>query len=94
MSSVTGKRTVGVLFGSRTVEHDVSVVTAQQVMQAMRPDKYNVVPIYITREGRWITGAGLRELKIFEGDNITEMMGMKDAIISPSTNHHGLISPP
>lgn len=88
------KKTVGVIFGSRSVEHDVSVVTAQQVMQAMKPEKYDVVPIYITRDGRWLTGAGLRDLKIFQADNLAEMMGIKDTLISPSTAHRGTITPP
>jgi D-alanine-D-alanine ligase len=88
------KRTVGVIFGSRSVEHDVSVVTAQQVMQALRPEKYEVVPIYITRDGRWLTGAALRDLKTFQADDIADMMGIKEMIISPSTAHHGAITPP
>jgi D-alanine-D-alanine ligase len=88
------KKTVGVIFGSRSVEHDVSVVTAQQVMQALRPEKYEVVPIYITRDGRWLTGPGLRDLKTFQADNVAEMMGIKEIIISPSTVHHGAITPP
>lgn len=94
MSSVAGKRTVGVIFGSRSVEHDVSIVTAQQVMQALRPEKYEVVPIYITRDGRWITGPGLRDIKTFQTENIVEMMGMKETLISPNPHHHGMITPP
>lgn len=94
MSSDSGKTTVGVIFGSRTVEHDVSIVTAQQVMQALRPEKYDVVPIYITREGHWLTGSSLRELKNFQADNIDEMMGVKEVIISPSTQHQGMIISP
>ncbi len=88
------KKTVGVIFGSRSVEHDVSIVTAQQVMQALRPEKYEVVPIYITRDGRWLTGPGLRDLKTFQADNVSEMMGIKEMLISPSTAHHGMITPP
>lgn len=94
MSNQSGKLTVGVIFGSRSVEHDVSIVTAQQVMLALRPHKYDVVPIYITRDGRWITGPSLRDLKNFQADDIADMMGTKDAIISPSTQHQGLISSP
>lgn len=90
----TTKKTVGVIFGSRTVEHDVSIVTAQQVMQALDPQKFNVVPIYITREGQWVTGDSLRALKTFQLDDLTEMMGIKDTLISPDTRHQGLITPP
>jgi D-alanine-D-alanine ligase len=88
------KKTVGVIFGSRSVEHDVSVVTAQQVMQALRPEKYDIMPIYITRDGRWLTGPGLRDLKTFQANDVSDMMGIKDTLISPSTLHHGAITPP
>lgn len=94
MSSASGKKTVGVIFGSRTVEHDVSVVTAQQVMQALDPAKYDVVPIYITRDGHWLTGAALRDLKNFQARNIGDLMGISDTLISPDTEHHGMITPP
>ena len=85
MSNETTKKTVGVIFGSRSVEHDVSIVTAQQVMQALDARKYEVVPIYITRDGRWVSGPGLRDLNTFRSDDISEMMGIKEVIISPST---------
>ena len=42
---------VGVLFGSRSVEHDVSIVTAVQAMAAMDRAKYEVIPIYVTKKG-------------------------------------------
>jgi D-alanine-D-alanine ligase len=94
MSSTPSKTTVGVIFGSRSVEHDVSIVTAQQVMHALKPEKYDVVPIYITRDGQWVTGSGLRDLKTFQTDDVSEMMGIKDTLISPSTAQHGMITPP
>lgn len=95
MSSVVSpKKTVGVVFGSRSVEHDVSIVTAQQVMRALAPHKYEVVPIYITRDGRWITGPGLRDLKTFQAEAIADLMGMQDVLISPSAQHRGLILRP
>ncbi len=94
MSNSANKRTVGVVFGSRSVEHDVSIVTAQQVMRALRPEKYDVVPIYITREGRWLTGDSLRDLKTFQVENVADMLGVQDVLLSPDTQHHGLILNP
>lgn len=47
---------VAVVFGGRSDEHDVSLRSAQTVMRALDPAKYDVVPLGITREGRWITG--------------------------------------
>ncbi|RFC65643.1 D-alanine--D-alanine ligase [Mesorhizobium denitrificans] len=45
---------IGVLFGGRSAEHDVSVLSATNVMSALSPEAYDVVPIYVTREGRWL----------------------------------------
>lgn len=63
----TRRITVGVVFGGRSVEHDVSVVSARSVMAAFDRRRYRVVPIGITPDGRWITGpraeAILREKK-------------------------------
>jgi D-alanine-D-alanine ligase len=88
------KQTVAVIFGSRSVEHDVSVVSAQQVIRALDPAKYEVVPIYITREGNWLTGPLLTDIKTFQNDNIDELMGIKETIIPPSTGYNGMITPP
>lgn len=48
------KLRVGVIFGGRSGEHEVSLISARSVMGAMDPDKYEVVPIGITKYGRWI----------------------------------------
>ena len=94
MNNPTNKKTVAVVFGSRSVEHDVSIVTAQQVMQALSPHRYEVIPIYITRDGRWVSGPGLRDLKTFQAEDVSEIMGIKEVIISPSTAHQGMIVSP
>jgi D-alanine-D-alanine ligase len=47
---------VGVVFGGRSVEHQVSVVSAKSVMAALDRRKYDVIPIGITPDGRWISG--------------------------------------
>jgi D-alanine-D-alanine ligase len=54
---------VGVIFGGQSGEHEVSLVSAQSVMRALDRDRYEVVPIGITREGKWLGGANpLRQL--------------------------------
>jgi len=45
---------VGVLFGGRSGEHEISLISARSVMRVMDPEKYDVVPIGITKEGRWL----------------------------------------
>lgn len=51
-----GRIRVGIIFGGRSGEHEVSLMSAQSVMSALDPEKYEVVPIGITKEGRWLTG--------------------------------------
>src|SRR3989304_1431174 len=48
------KRRVGVLFGGRSGEHEVSLVSAASVLRGLNRDKYDVIPIGITKEGRWV----------------------------------------
>jgi D-alanine-D-alanine ligase len=45
---------IAVLFGGRSAEHDVSILSATNVMAALDPAKYEAVPVFITREGRWL----------------------------------------
>jgi D-alanine-D-alanine ligase len=47
---------VGVLFGGQSGEHEVSLVSARAVLDGLDPEKFDVVPIGITKEGRWLTG--------------------------------------
>ncbi len=59
-------------------------------MRACDPARYQIVPIYIDRDGRWFTGEPLRDLNAFEG-NITQHEGVAPCVLSPSIQHHGLI---
>jgi D-alanine-D-alanine ligase len=57
------KLRVGLIFGGRSGEHEVSLMSAQGVMRAMSTQKYEVVPIGITKEGRWLaSGDPMRAL--------------------------------
>jgi D-alanine-D-alanine ligase len=57
-----GKLRVGVLFGGRSGEHEVSLRSAASVIAAMDERKYEVVPIGITKQGRWLTGGAAERL--------------------------------
>ena len=58
---MNSKINVGVIFGGRSVENEISVLTAIQAMEAIDTTKYDITPIYISKEGVWYTGAQLRE---------------------------------
>ena len=53
------KINVGVVFGGRSVENEISVITANQAMAAMDREKYDITPIYITKTGKWYSGDAL-----------------------------------
>lgn len=53
------KTTIGVFFGGRSTEHEISVISASQAMHAINRDKFDVIPIYITKQGTWFTGEAL-----------------------------------
>ncbi|MBE6294820.1 MAG: D-alanine--D-alanine ligase [Bacteroidaceae bacterium] len=53
------KTNVGVVFGGRSVENEISVITANQAIQAMDKEKYDITPIYITKTGKWYSGEAL-----------------------------------
>src|SRR5262252_469617 len=56
------KLRVGVLFGGRSGEHEVSLLSAASVLNAIDKNKYDIVPIGITKEGRWVTAERAEQL--------------------------------
>ena len=58
---------VAVCFGGPSVEHDVSIISAQQLMAALE-DRHEPVAIYLSRDGRWWTGDALRDVGAFGAD--------------------------
>jgi len=58
--------TIGVFFGSRSPEHDVSIITAQLIISGLKSLSYKVIPIYISKKGGWYIGGNLDSLKTFQ----------------------------
>ncbi|HEX5433992.1 MAG TPA: D-alanine--D-alanine ligase family protein [Candidatus Angelobacter sp.] len=92
---------VGVLFGGRSGEHEVSLLSAASVLKAINLDKYEVVPIGITKEGRWLTPPDAERL--LRGEAVhSEPSGLlpasaKTAIAAATATHRkeaGVIMPP
>lgn len=59
------KLKLGVIFGGETVEHEVSIITALQAMEHINTDKYDIVPIYISKDRIWYTGKMLMDIDVF-----------------------------
>jgi len=61
--STKRKIRVGVLFGGRSGEHEVSLMSARSVISAMDPERYEIVEVGITKDGQWITGPAMAQLQ-------------------------------
>src|SRR6478672_2684484 len=70
----TRKPRIALVFGGRSSEHAISCVTAGSVLSAIDPDRYDVVPVGITHDGRWVLESGDPErLAITSGDKLPEV---------------------
>lgn len=71
------KTQVAVLYGGKSCEHEVSIITALQAMDALDTTKYDVVPIYFAHDGRLMTGDKLRDVdfyKNFDPSQVTQVL--------------------
>ncbi len=60
------QRTLIVAFGGMSPEHEVSVLSAMQAIAALKETDYRLIPLYITKSGRWLTGDPLLELENYQ----------------------------
>lgn len=80
-------KTVGVLFGGRSVEHEVSVITAMQIIENMDKSLYRPVPIYVNKDGEWLTGQSLMEFDNYKKNTFKDG---KQVVLSPNHNDGNL----
>ena len=81
------KLRVGVIFGGRSGEHEVSLVSAASVMDALDRSRYEVVPIGIARDGRWLSSPQALQL-LREG---TDLAKETECVLVPEPNRQGLM---
>ena len=58
------KENLMVIFGGKSVEHDISIITALQIMKCISKS-YNIVPVYVQRDGVWCTAENLEDVDVF-----------------------------
>ena len=68
---------VGVIFGGETVEHEVSIISAIQAINNMDTNKYDVVPIYISKERIWYTGKMLTDIELYKDMDLLKRYAKK-----------------
>ncbi len=57
---------LGVIFGSRSCEREVAIISAVQLMNHVDTEKYDVIPVYISESGQWFTGEKLRDIRTYQ----------------------------
>ena len=83
---------VGVLFGGRSGEHEVSLASAASVIRGLDPDKYEAVPIGITKEGHWLIGTGAQKMLpevLRTGQRVTMAADPTEAALMPMDRSGG-----
>jgi len=80
-------KTIGVFFGGRSCEHDVSIITAHQAMANLDPSKFRVEPVYIARDGRWYMGDRLRDIAFYSH---FDPLDVDQVYLDPNAGYHGL----
>lgn len=76
MTGRGNKLRMAVLFGGRSAEHDVSVMSATNVVAALDPGKYDVLPVFIARDGRWLASR-------FEAGKLVQPQGGTELCLVP-----------
>ena len=85
------KLRVGVLFGGRSGEHEVSLLSAASILKSIDANKYDVVPIGITKQGRWITADGAQQL--LNGSGQTAIETLPEQAVSGRDDHADTVAP-
>ena len=79
---------VGVIFGGRSGEHEVSLVSASSIMDSLDREKYEVIPIGIAQSGRWLSSGKALELLKSKDDLRLE----PERFLAPEPNRRALMS--
>lgn len=74
-------KNIAVIFGGESCEHDISIITGVQLLSRANLPDYNLIPIYIDKNGRWLTGDELFDLDNFND----EFFAVKECTITPSS---------
>ena len=78
------KTNIAVIFGCRSVEHEVSIISAVQAMRAIKREKYDVTPIYVTKSGEMYTGNALFEIENYR--NLPELLKNSEPVLLARKN--------
>ena len=79
------RKRVGVIFGGKSPEHEVSVITGLQVIENIDNEKFSVLPIYVAKDGRWFSGPELLKIETYRNLAGIEEKATPQAVIPSDT---------
>ncbi len=86
---MNSKKTIAIMFGGRSPEHEVSVITGLQVVENLDTEKYKALPIYISKDGKWYVGEALENVETYR-NLATIPEKTKQVYLSPEPGHSTL----
>ena len=72
---------LGVIFGGKSVEHEISIISAVETMANIDTNKYKVIPIYIDKENNWYTGAHLKDILHYRDIDLVKRYAKKVSLV-------------
>ena len=85
------KTRVAMMFGGKTVEHEVSVISGIQALMAMDTEKYDVIPVYLTKENDMYIGEGIGNISSYK--DIPALLAKSQRVIMISEGGRVLLQP-
>lgn len=86
------KQSIGVFFGGKSPEHDVSIITGELVISGLKKLGYPIVPVYIGQDGTWYAAEKLGELKFFSGQDYKEKLrGLEELVLDAEASHGKMV---
>jgi D-alanine-D-alanine ligase len=83
-------QTIGVFFGGKSPEHDISIITGELIISALKGLGYTVIPVYVDKKGAWFTGDILGNITLFTKNKTDAMKGL-DRIVLDMEESRGLM---
>jgi D-alanine-D-alanine ligase len=65
---------IGVFFGGKSPEHDISIITGEFIISGLKKLGHNIIPVYLSKTGEWHIGSPLGSLKFFHNENFKEQL--------------------
>jgi len=75
------KTRIGIIFGGKSVEHEISIISAVEVMANIDNNKYKVIPIYIDKNNDWYTGEHLKSILHYRDIDLVKRYAKKVSLV-------------